>query len=294
MKMQRNFLTVKLGTTLLLIGCLTAMAETEERINKRFTAESGGKLVLDVDFGSVEITTSQKPEVTIDVFRKVKRGGKADEEAFLKDRPVTIAQDGKTITVQSRATSKNSWRGSQRTEGKYTISVPEQFNAQVRTSGGNISLADLRGEVKAKTSGGSLKFANLRGKLEGDTSGGNIRVADCDGPLVLHTSGGEIDINNATASVDASTSGGNVSAQFAKAIADEVTLKTSGGNVTLRVAEKSAFDLDASTSGGSVKSDLPVQIEGKPKSTQMKGPVNGGGKPVVLRTSGGNVHVKKI
>lgn len=285
---------LQVGATLLLAGCLAAMAETEERINKSFAAEPGGKLVLDVDFGSVEVTTSQKPEVTIDVFRKVKRGEKADEEAFLKERPVTFAQDGKTITVQSRATARNSWRGSQRTEGKYTISVPEQFDAQVRTSGGNVSIADLRGDVKAKTSGGSMKFTNLRGTLEGDTSGGNIRVADCDGPLMLHTSGGAIDINNATARVDASTSGGNVSAQFATPIVDEVKLKTSGGNVTLSVAEKSAFDLDASTSGGSVKSDLPVQMEGKAKRTHLKGTVNGGGKPVVLRTSGGNVHVKKI
>jgi hypothetical protein len=286
-------MTMELASTLLLLGCLAAFAETEERLDKRFNAESGGKIVVDVDFGSVEITTGQQNEVKIDVLRKVKRGGKEDEEAFLKERPVNFAQDGKTITIQSRAKTKNSWRGSQRTEGKYTIVVPAEFNAQIKTSGGNISITDLRGDVKAKTSGGSLKFTRIRGPLDADTSGGNIRVADCDGPLTLDTSGGSIDIDNAKAKIDASTSGGNVSAQFAGPLSDEVTLKTSGGNVTLRVPEKSAFDLDASTSGGSVSSDLPVQIDGKPKRTHLKGPVNGGGKSVVLRTSGGNVHVKK-
>lgn len=291
--MESNFKGMKLAATLLLAGSLAVMAETEERVNKRFTAEPGGKLVLDVDFGSIDITTADKPEVTVDVFRKVKRGGKADEEAFLKERPVTFSQDGNTITVHSRAKTRNFWRGNQRTEGRYTITVPKEFNTQVRTSGGNISIADLRGDTSARTSGGSLKFTRLRGPLSGDTSGGNIRVADCDGPLTLNTSGGSIDISNATAKVDASTSGGNVSAQFSNPVADEVRLRTSGGNVTLRVAEKSAFDLDASTSGGSVSSDLPVQTEGKPKRTHLKGPVNGGGKPVVLRTSGGNVHVRK-
>jgi DUF4097 and DUF4098 domain-containing protein YvlB len=285
---------MKLASTLLFIGCLAAIADTEERLDKRFNAEPGGKLVVDVDFGSVEVTTSPNREVKIDVFRKVKRGGKEDEDAFLKERPVNFAQDGNTITIQSRATTKNSWRGSQRTEGKYTITVPADFNAQIKTSGGHISIADLRGNVKAKTSGGSLKFTRVRGPLDADTSGGNIRVADCDGPLNLDTSGGSIDIDNAKAKIDASTSGGNVSAQFAAALSDEVTLKTSGGNVTLRVPEKSAFDLDASTSGGSVSSDLPVETAGKPKRTHLKGSVNGGGKSVVLRTSGGNVHVKKI
>lgn len=285
---------MKTGMILLLVGCVAAWAETEERINKSLTVEPGGKLVLDVDFGSVEIAAAKKPEVTVEVFRKVKMAGKEDEEAFLKERPVTISQDGKTVSIQSRAATRRNWRGSRRTEGKYTISVPEGFEADVKTSGGNVSIVDLRGDVLAKTSGGSMRFTNLRGELEGRTSGGNIRVADCTGPLRLHTSGGAIDIQNASAKVDATTSGGNVTAHLAKEIADEVVLKTSGGNVTLRVTEKSAFDLDASTSGGSVSSDLPVQTEGKPKRTHLKGPVNGGGKAVVLKTSGGNVQVKKI
>jgi hypothetical protein len=286
-------MTIKLTSAVALLGCFAAFAETEEHLEKQFNAESGGKIVLDVDFGSIEITTSPKNEVKVDVFRKVKRGGKQDEEAFLKERPVNFAQDGKTITIQSRAKTKNSWRGSQRTEGKYTIVVPAEFDAQIKTSGGNISITDLRGDVKAKTSGGNLKFTRVRGPLDADTSGGNIRVADCDGPLTLDTSGGSIDIDNATAKIEASTSGGDVSARFAGPLSDAVTLRTSGGNVTLRVPEKSAFDLDASTSGGSVSSDLPVQTEGKPKRTHLRGPVNGGGKSVVLKTSGGNVHVKK-
>ena len=119
-------------------------------------------------------------------------------------------------------------------------------------------------------------------------------MTDCQGPMSVHTSGGSIDIENAVGKVDADTSGGNVAARFAAPVADDVTLKTSGGNVTMRVPEKSAFDLDASTSGGSVSSDLPVTTSGKPKRTHLKGPVNGGGKEVVLRTSGGNIQVKKL
>jgi len=281
---------------LLSIGVLAAYGETEEQLNKQFTVKPGGKLVVDVDFGSIDVTTNDKGAVTVDVFRKVKRGGKSDEEAFLRDRPVTFSQDGNTITVQSRAKTKEgwSWRGSQSTEGKYTISVPAEFNAQVKTSGGSVAVSDLKGDVKAKTSGGNVKLARVRGPVDGHTSGGNVRVTDCQGPLSVHTSGGSIDIENAVGKVDADTSGGNVAARFAAPVSDDVTLKTSGGNVTMRVPEKSAFDLDASTSGGSVSSDLPVSTSGKPKRTHLKGPVNGGGKEVVLRTSGGNIQVKKL
>jgi len=273
---------------------LAAYAETEERLNKSFKAQPGGQLVVDVDFGSIEVTPSDGSEITVDVLRKIHRGDKAAEETFLKDRPVTISQDGNTLTVRSRGESKTwSWRGNQRTDGKYILKVPARFNTDVRTSGGSITLNGLTGEAKAKTSGGSIKAAELRGSLDAHTSGGSIRANDVEGPIAVKTSGGSIDIANAKGKVEASTSGGSVSASFESPITDEVQLKTSGGGVTLKVPETSAFDLDASTSGGSVSSDLAVKTDGKPKRTSLRGPVNGGGKSVVLRTSGGSVKIKK-
>ncbi len=129
---------MKLIPIMLLAGCLTALAETEEQINKRFPVQPGGKLVVDVDFGSIDISTNATSEVTVDIVRKVSRRNKASEEEFLRERPVTFSQDGNTLTIQSRAKGKISWswRGSQRTEGKYTITVPAQFNPKLKTSGG--------------------------------------------------------------------------------------------------------------------------------------------------------------
>lgn len=285
---------MKLIAIVVVAASLAAYAETEERLNKSFKAQPGGQLVIDVDFGSIEVTPSGGSEITVDVVRKVDRGDKKSEEAFLKERPVTISQDGNTLTVRSRGESKSwSWRGRQRTEGKYTVKVPAQFNTDVRTSGGSIAVSGLRGDAKVKTSGGSIRLAELRGNVNANTSGGSIHARDVEGPMTVKTSGGAINIENAKGKVDALTSGGSVSASFQSPINDEVELKTSGGGVTLKVPEGSAFDLDASTSGGSVSSDLAVKTDGKPKRTSLRGPVNGGGKPVVLRTSGGNVRIKK-
>ena len=36
-----------------------------------------------------------------------------------------------------------------------------------------------------------------------------------------------------------------------------------------------------------------LAIGGKVQRSHIKGPVNGGGKPVILRTSGGSVHIVK-
>src|SRR5437879_3749089 len=171
---------MKLSSILLFLSCVAACAETEEQINKRFAVQPGGKIVVDVDFGSIAINTNATSEVVVDVFRKISRGSKSDEEAFLRDRPVTFSQDGNSITIHSRASNKLTltWRRSQRVEGKFTITVPAAFHAQLKTSGGGIAVSDLTGEVKAGTSGGGLRFTRLHGTLDGDTSGGGIRLAD--------------------------------------------------------------------------------------------------------------------
>jgi hypothetical protein len=316
----------------LLASCAVVLAETKEQINKSFEAKPGGKLVLDVDFGSVEVTANSGNEVTVDVVRKISRKNKADEEQFLKERPVEITMDDNTVTIVSKAKSKMNgwWKGWQKTEAKYTITVPAEFNAQLKTSGGGVELSNLKGKFEAHTSGGSLRFSHLEGPLNGGTSGGSIRVSDCNGELKVHTSGGSIDcqkgsgsleggtsgggvtvkdfrgpahvetsggginFENVTGRVDGSTSGGSISARLATPSAEEVRLQTSGGSVTVLVPESWAFNLNASTSGGGVSSELPVTVTGKKESNQLRGPVNGGGKEVFLRTSGGSIHVKKL
>jgi hypothetical protein len=322
---------MKTTLILLLASSLAAWATTQEQLSKSFTAQPGGRLVVEVDFGSIEVTTNASNEVTIDVFRKVTRSSKADEESFLRESPVTFTQDDNVVTISSHAKTKlkNWWHGNQRTEGKYTISVPAAFGTQLKTAGGSITVSDLTGETRAETSGGGFKFARLHGTLNARTSGGGIHISDCEGPLKVHTSGGGIDVaggsgslegdtsggsvevrdfkgpahvessgggitlENVTGKVEGSTSGGSISARFSSPLSEEVKLGTSGGGVTLRVPDNSAFDLDASTSGGSVNSELPVTVAGKVDHSRLKGPVNGGGKAVVLRTSGGSIHVRK-
>jgi len=308
------------------------MAATEEKLNKRFTVQPEGRLVVDVAFGSIDVTTNGTGEVVVDVWRRITRRNKADEEKFLQDHPVTISQDDNTVTVlcHRKGARRWSWGGRSRLEAEYTITVPADFNARLKTSGGSIAVSDVAGEVKANTSGGSLRFARLRASLDGDTSGGGIHMADCEGKLKIHTSGGGIDVSGGAGSLDGhtsggsvkvkgfrgdarvgtsggsltienvlgqvkgSTSGGSVSAVLPSPLPGNVELSTSGGSVTVVVPTDAAFDLDAATSAGRVTSDLPVTVVGTVARDRLKGTVNGGGKSVVLRTSSGSIRVKKL
>ena len=314
---------------LLFASSLVAFAETDETISKKFDAQPGGRLIVEVDFGSIEINTNAANEITVEILRKITRENKAAEEAFLREHPVKFAKEGNTLTISSQAKPKlrNKWERNQRNEAKYTITVPAQFEADLKTAGGPVSVNDLHGDVQAKTGGGSFSFSGLRGVLDAHTAGGPIQVKDCEGPLKLGTSGGRIEVaegggslkgdtaggpvnvrnfrgpatlgsggggitlENVTGRIEATTSGGPISAQFSAPLSEEVRLQTSGGTVNLSAPENSAFDLDASTAGGRVESEWFVT--GNKEEGHVKKAVNGGGKPVILRSSGGSIHVRK-
>jgi Putative adhesin len=325
---------MKLTMLVLALSSCAVLAATEEQTNKTFQVTSGGTLVVDVDFGSINVITNSTDAVVVNVWRKVTRSSVDKEHTFLSENPVVFMQEGNTVTVRCRPTIKEKfhWFGGfeNRNEAKYTIQVPVQFNARLNTSGGGITVSNLTGEVKADTSGGGLRFAQIQGPLTGDTSGGGIYVTDCSGPIKIHTSGGGIDVTGGSGSLDGDTSGGAIAVKSFKGpvsvetsgggitienvagqvkgdtsggsilavllspLPGDVSLSTSGGGVTVKVPADVAFNLDAETSGGGVRCDLPVTVQGKPENDRIKGPVNGGGPVLRLGSSGGGIHVQKL
>ena len=167
----------------------------------------------------------------------------------------------------------------------------QRFSVQ---PGGNLVVEVDFGSIEVNTSGGNITVSGGSGTLNGGTSGGSVRVENFRGAVEAGTSGGGVDLRDVTGKIKGSTSGGSISATFSTPPSEPVDLRTTGGNVTLQLAEKSAFDLDASTTGGSVKCALSVATQGKPWKEHLRGPVNGGGTPVVLRTVGGSIQVKKL
>lgn len=308
----------------------TAFGSTEETLQKQFSASPGGTLVVNVDFGQVEVGTNDAQEVSIKVWRKISLKNKAEEEAFLRQHPVQFSASDNSVTVESHSPPARGWTWgrSQRKEAKYTISVPAKFNVRVNTAGGGIAVSGVNGELKAETGGGGLRFTGIHGPIDGTTSGGGIEARDCrgdlklktsggsleidkgsgtldartsgghirmegfDGPAKVVTSGGAIRIRDGSAPLEASTSGGSIEASLTS-VAEPVTLKTSGGHIHVSVSKEAAFTLEAETSGGHVSTEIPVATVGKIKPNRLSGTVNGGGKELSLHTSGGNIEIEK-
>jgi len=315
--------------------CVTAVvgAQIEDKIAKSFSVQSGGRLVVEVDRGAIEITTAEVDVVNIEVARTIK-GNESKATQILKDHVITTTQKENSVAVQAEYKgSKSSSAMKQLSELKvsYHITVPRRFDVNLKTAGDSIKVDKLVGKTEAYTSGGSLKFAQLEGPITGRTSGGSIAVHASKGTVDVETSGGGLDLQdivgdvNARTSggsiraekingrtvvktsgggiavagiqgqIEAGTSGGSITAKLTEQPLGDCSFKTSGGSVTIKLGEKSAVDVDVSTSAGRVSTDFPVVavIQGEQKRNELRGKINGGGPLITAQTGGGSIRLEK-
>ncbi len=294
----------------LLVCSAVAAFGASENIERTLASAPGGRLVVDVDFGSIDVQAGADDKVEVQAFREVKMRDEAKEKEYLAEVPVEFAQEGNTVTVRAvrkKNEDRRVWRHVN-TKGRYTIKVPKNFNLKLETSGGEIEAHNLLGTVEAETSGGNLEFTNIEGPVQGETSGGHIAVREGSGKLDLSTSGGHIKVNDyrGDAILETSggslrldrihgrlvgeTSGGSIDAVLPSPMAGDVRLETSGGSINLSVPATAGIDVKAETSAGRVSTDLP--FEGKRDADSLVGKLNGGGRSVVLSTSAGSIRIK--
>jgi len=118
--------------------------------------------------------------------------------------------------------------------------------ARLETSGGHITVQDVRGDVRAITAGGHIFAGNVQGDAVLRTGGGHIRAGTIQGTAQLDTGGGNISVQRAGANVSASTGGGQI--EFGEA-AGSIRARTGGGGIRVsRVAGSTQLE----TGGGSI------------------------------------------
>jgi hypothetical protein len=61
----------------------------------------------------------------------------------------------------------------------------------------------------------------------------------------------------------------------------------------LQVPDSFSADLDLRTGDGHIDLDLPVTVEGRLGSNNIRGKLNGGGKPLTIHTGDGSIRLQK-
>ncbi|MDB6166552.1 MAG: putative adhesin [Lacunisphaera sp.] len=310
---------MKSTITLLALGALLAApallsAKITRTVEKTFTVQPGGTLKVQTQGGDIKVLTGTGNEVKVTATQKIAADTDAKADELLKDLDLTIEQAGDNVTAISKYDRSGGWHIGNwpPVHVSFTVVVPARYNVNLNTSGGDISLQGINGQAKLRTSGGNLRLARVEGEVDGgtsggdiileegtanvklSTSGGNIHVDRAGGEAELNTSGGDIEINSVHNRLTASTSGGNVHANIEGLLKNDCKLTTSGGDVVVSVDKAAGFDLRARTSGGDVDAaGITIQIErGGLRKSSLAGKVNGGGPELYLASSGGDIRIR--
>jgi len=299
---MRSILQWLMAAAVLVVFTADAGA-SEKKFDKKFTVSPGGTLTITTDVGSVKVIGSSSNEVSIAAEI---RGRERDVNNF----EVTADQSGNNVEVKGRLRKGGGWFwNSTDLDVEFVITVPHEYALRMTTSGGNLTVSDLKGMVKGETSGGDIVVGAVEGEVDLETSGGNVHAEKCKGRIHMETSGGDIRILTITGDVNVNTSGGNVKISD---VEGKVRAETSGGNIVVKVigtnkgvyAETSggnidivmpkaiAANIDAATSGGEVHCDMPVTMSGRIDESRVKGTINGGGSVIYAHTSGGDVRIR--
>ena len=257
----------------------------EKTLERTFTVSPGGELVVDADSATVLVSGTATNQVTV---RMSAHG--TDEN--LASTTLDAVQKDNGVTVTMRRTGKgswfrwNSWNG----EARIEVTVPQKYGVDIHTGGGDVSLTGTTGSAALHTSGGNISAKNVNGNVEAKTSGGGIVADTIRGDVNANTSGGDVRLLNIDGKIKGGTSGGDMQCSLV-GINRGISMTSSGGSIRLTVPRATTGNFEASTSGGDISLELAI-LTNELRDGYAKGSLNGGGEPINVHTSGGDISLR--
>jgi DUF4097 and DUF4098 domain-containing protein YvlB len=274
--------------------------ESREWLEESLPVQPGGTLFVRTERGTVDVRSHDGDEVRVEAEA---RGRRADQVRFVLD------QSGNDVRFEARV---HGWLtgvfGS--LDVRVRLWVPRRYSLVLRSSGGDVRIDGITGDVSLKTSGGdasltrtvgpidlassggSLEIVHVDGDVRLKTSGGNIALRDVFGDVDAKTSGGELEIDGVDGTVDLRSSGGSTSVVF---LGDpEGEIKGSGGSIEVLVREDARFELDAKSSGGGIDVDFELDQVFERSAHVVAGALGSGGPKLKLRSTGGGIRIGQL
>lgn len=254
-----------------LAGALCSSALLASEWSKTFTISGKADLRVDSNDGAVHIRTWDRNQIEARVFTE---GWKiAPGEVTINDH-----QAGDRVELEVRIPHHGFEITFGRRNVRVELQVPRNLRSDIHTGDGAITVDGLHGETRLSTGDGHIEADRLDGTLDAQTGDGRMRIRGRFDLLNLHTGDGSIE-----AEID---NGSKISSEW--------RVRTGDGHVTLRLPRDFSADLDVHTGDGHIDSDLPVTVSGSRRENELRGRLNAGGPPLVVRTNDGSIRLERL
>jgi DUF4097 and DUF4098 domain-containing protein YvlB len=268
-----------IGTCLL--ACSFAAHAAEKRLDRTFGVQPGGRLTIEADGADLRVTGTGGNQVVVHVLLK-------GSEKTLERMTLSAEQSGNDVAVTSKHEKGkwSDWIGGWNVDGKVEVQVPREYNFDIHTSGGDVTVGQVQGSARGRTSGGDILVTEIRGPVDMTTSGGDVRVEQVDGETRLSTSGGDVDISRINGDLDAKTSGGYI---HLTDVVGKVVARTSSGDV---IARNVRGDSELKTSGGDIRATIDGKITAHTSGGNVTTELVGANRGISVSSSGGDLTIR--
>lgn len=251
-----------------------------------FKVKSGQELRVDLETGGT-VTVKGWKQNKVSVTAHAQWGDSDDIELDVKKT---------SYGVLVATSTPFSWRefgwGSNSPDIDFIIRVPDEFDVDLKSHGGDINISGIEGHFDGGTMGGDLELSDLKGDIDLSTMGGDIDLSDASLTGRVHTMGGDVTLDNVSGGVNASTMGGDIRYRGGKdaKMSIPIRVSTMGGDI----------DLTDASAGGVVKTmggDITIKNASKHISARTMGgdiKISALDGSVTATTMGGDIHIRMV
>ena len=264
--------------------------EQIEKVTQTFKVGDGAALDLSHLSGDIRVTGGSGSELKIEATKRARHRDPEQAKRLLEALRVDINNFNGRVEVRTIYPRRGSFGNNVSASVDYVIAVPVSASVALKSISGDISVTNVRGEVRAETVSGDVNISATPNVSVARTISGDVTARDIgtQTTLVLSTVSGTVlgtglrvrALEAGSVSGDVRLIGSEVERLEAKSVSGNIEFDaplTKGGryeftshsgNVRILLSGNTGFELDADTFSGSVRSDVPVTLRAVGRNDQ--------------------------
>jgi DUF4097 and DUF4098 domain-containing protein YvlB len=265
-------------------------AEQIEKVAQTFKVGDTGSLDLSHLAGDIRVTGGSGSEIKVEATKRVRHRDANEAKRLLQALRVDINNFNGRVEVRTIYPRRGSYGNNISASVDYVISVPAGASVALKSISGDISVANVKGEVRAETVSGDVTITATPNVAVAKTISGDVTARDIgtQTTLVLSTVSGTVlgtglrvrALEAGSVSGDVRLVGSEIERLEARSLSGNIEFDaplTKGGryeftshsgNVRVLLSGATGFELDADTFSGSVRSDVPVTLRAVGRNDQ--------------------------
>ena len=256
--------------------------EQIDKVSQTIKVGEGSGIDLNHLSGDIRVTAGNASEIKIDATKRVRHRDAAEGKRLLDALRVDINNFNGRVEVRTIYPRRGSFGNNISASVDYVISVPPGATVSLKSISGDISVTNVKGEVRVETVSGDVNVTGTPNVALAKTISGDVTARDIgtQTSLVLSTVSGTVigtglrvrALEAGTVSGDVRLIGSEIERLEARSLSGNIEFDaplakggryefmSHSGNVRVVLSGNTGFELDADTFSGNVRSDLPVTL----------------------------------